>query len=542
MRKLYLHIGMPKTGSSAIQAFLLLNANELKKKGYYYPNDCKFEQPFQTSSGNASVLCEKFKENSLNEIITYLDDICYDSDCTVLSSEILYGAFRDQQELFFQSLKNFDYRIIFYVRRQDNLYQSLFNQSVKHSNTTDPNFASVLLRSCDYSEILLRSLKYKTPEKILIRPYEQAQFEGGNIYSDFLKCIGLDWDDSFIRPDDYVNPSLNREALLFRIFLNQIAFEKNNWKLKHSVNNQLQKYSVEKMFGKPFLDHSLLSASQRIKIIQEYDDKNSQIARLFLKREDGRLFFDSIPQNSESTTDKMELDLDNINEIIHFINKANNQLIVDLYRSLFEKENLSNEMNNKRKQFLIVIRKELKRYGSRSLYREFKKAEKDFCKRNRLEIKSNSLYVLNKVNFLNATSNFSDDITNGSINIDGESIVIHSVGDDPYWEISKDFQTMTLPIMVQSVIEPPQQTEFQIFYQTKSDPSYSQQKSVKYQLQTGVNVVSLMIADDDFNGKLRIDPGNSDGDYKIKEIVFRGKPKKRELFWVSFFFGDKKAD
>ena len=38
MAKAYLHIGMPKTGTTAIQCFLRDNREELKKQGFCYPD------------------------------------------------------------------------------------------------------------------------------------------------------------------------------------------------------------------------------------------------------------------------------------------------------------------------------------------------------------------------------------------------------------------------------------------------------------------------------------------------------------------------
>lgn len=59
-----MHVGSPKTESSALHAFLLLNAQKLRKKGYHYPVNYKFNQAFQTSSGNAyklGALIEKYR-------------------------------------------------------------------------------------------------------------------------------------------------------------------------------------------------------------------------------------------------------------------------------------------------------------------------------------------------------------------------------------------------------------------------------------------------------------------------------------------------
>lgn len=58
MRKtLYLHIGTPKTGSSAIQTFLEQNRETLRSKGIDYPGGPAKKTQFSAQSGNGRDLC-----------------------------------------------------------------------------------------------------------------------------------------------------------------------------------------------------------------------------------------------------------------------------------------------------------------------------------------------------------------------------------------------------------------------------------------------------------------------------------------------------
>jgi hypothetical protein len=41
MKKIYLHIGYPKTGTSAIQKMVSINDNNLIENGILYPNECR---------------------------------------------------------------------------------------------------------------------------------------------------------------------------------------------------------------------------------------------------------------------------------------------------------------------------------------------------------------------------------------------------------------------------------------------------------------------------------------------------------------------
>lgn len=58
MKTLYLHIGMPKTGTSSIQKFLLQNPEALARQGYCFPK-LPHKYPYVYNNRNAHFMVGK---------------------------------------------------------------------------------------------------------------------------------------------------------------------------------------------------------------------------------------------------------------------------------------------------------------------------------------------------------------------------------------------------------------------------------------------------------------------------------------------------
>ena len=72
-------------------------------------------------------------------------------------------------------------------------------------------------------------------------------------------------------------------------------------------------------------------------------------------------------------------------------------------------------------------------------------------------------------------------------------------------------------------LEAPAATRLELFYQTKQAAQFSGERIVAALLQPGRNQILLEVNDPDFNGLLRLDPGQVAGSYKIRSaVVFAG--------------------
>ncbi len=135
MKKVDLHIGHGKTGTSYIQSALALSEKQLSEAGILYPD---FTRHFskaragRITSGNINP-----SKQSLYECLGELEDAAQQS--ILFSNEALFGEFRkpDARSLL-QRLQDAGYmlRVLLFIRDPLEHAVSLYQQSVKRSGTT----------------------------------------------------------------------------------------------------------------------------------------------------------------------------------------------------------------------------------------------------------------------------------------------------------------------------------------------------------------------------------------------------------------------
>jgi hypothetical protein len=135
IKTIYLHIGLCKTGTLSIQRFLSLNSTQLLRIGVHYikadnrgnghPNLAKsfiVDWPgFKMTHGNL----EEARSLVLKEIV----NSCYDT--FLISSENFMLACPKSVYEYFSAIPNVTIKIVLFVRSQDELAESSYNQLVK---------------------------------------------------------------------------------------------------------------------------------------------------------------------------------------------------------------------------------------------------------------------------------------------------------------------------------------------------------------------------------------------------------------------------
>ena len=320
-QQLYIHVGMPKTGSSAIQAFLALNKDYLAKNGFAYPNHPGFSQAFQTSSGNVADMLKWIRNENTPVFDIFLKKV--KSKNIILSSEILFVALNEDPEKFAKFLCNKKYKIIFYIREFTDLIESCLNQQIKNHYLVDCSNIDHIVSSFDYYKCLINATKYIEKNNIVVRRYADKQFYKGNIYADFMQIIGLEVNSDVRYPEKVVNPSLNKEALSFRIMLNKSFFGQKNINQKYNINGILAEYSVE---NKEPDNYKLLSLEQRKKMLSNYSSKEKELVTLFFNKTDVPLF----DQKIEETKQYGELPAEKLFSILAFIKQRDLKLFNEI--------------------------------------------------------------------------------------------------------------------------------------------------------------------------------------------------------------------
>lgn len=189
-KQVYIHVGPPKTGTSAIQSWLNSSIKELKAHGIFYPPH-KFDKN-GISSGNFEEIVTITEEGN-----RYFDD--EKASATLANfAQSSYSALLLSSEHFFYYLLWFFSRLpkskfIFYIRHPIPSLESSFHQEVKrHGRTEDFSLPQDL---GFYNLSVISRLSRAFGVEVEYRYYGNETFEGGTLYTDFARCF-----DSFIVP------------------------------------------------------------------------------------------------------------------------------------------------------------------------------------------------------------------------------------------------------------------------------------------------------------------------------------------------------
>lgn len=304
-KKLFIHIGTNKTGTSAIQHLLNSRRKELARHGLLYPRTgcvgvahygisrmlgfAHGKQPAPEAERTA------FRKRFKAEVEKSACKTC------VISSE--FFVLPKNVEMVRAFFADFDCRIVVYFRRHDHWWSSAYNQAVK--TVVHPpwmrGFQGFLnfnrkknTKSGNYRALLNRWEKVFSRENIIVRPYEREQNQP-NIIVDFLKAI----DCADLCPTSYqsevlqVNRSLDhRSTFLLEIF--------NRMTVADDARRLLIDYVVKN--AKPKSSEQFVSPEIRKQLVDKKNAQYQYIAREYLKRPDGILYFEPLPDPQAAWT------------------------------------------------------------------------------------------------------------------------------------------------------------------------------------------------------------------------------------------------
>lgn len=337
-KTLYIHIGGHKTGTSAIQEFLFLNRKRLMNKGYLYPltggKKHHFiplglqNRPFHTNPKELTRSFVKEIQESKQENI-------------VISSEVFemlhYEEISRLKELI---TDEFLVKIIFYMRRQDLNIESRYNQLIRASARLEKKFDEYFndnsFQVLDYYALLLPWRQAFGKENVIVRVYEKEQLPNG-LFDDFLNAIGLDLDKTYKIPTESINPSLNWD-LVEIIRLCNIHF-KEDPNFHRYLLNALSRIHLKNTI--PNGKQDLLSPQQRHDIAERFSESNEKVAREYLGRKDGRLFYAPLPDLDEPWEPynglTVEIFVPIFAQMLYNIHKKNQKKIKNVRMPIYDK-------------------------------------------------------------------------------------------------------------------------------------------------------------------------------------------------------------
>lgn len=302
MTTVYLHIGAPKTATSSLQALFAAQHETLLNQGLLYPSQlrhgdahhllaCDLIDQFQNKKqkmpdfwygdrprGQAwqSLLEEIAEHTNLNSVF--------------VSTELFFGQsdnLLDMLNYIKNKLANFDVKIIAYLRRQDLMHSSFYNQDVKGARQWPTSacefYEQHQLFVRGYDALFEAWASVFGENNIIIRPFEQSQWRDGDLLKDVCHILNISL-SGFELPK--INDALGSNQVYIKRALNKVGFSKE-------LNEQV----IEQLFSlyqeKPTSNISYVSPRYYQKARKEWLQANNNITEKFL---DGTpLFTETIP-------------------------------------------------------------------------------------------------------------------------------------------------------------------------------------------------------------------------------------------------------
>ncbi len=221
-RRLWLHIGSHKTGTSSLQVTLRANEALLLDRGLGVARSAPWPHvhPHLAHVNPAQVMPEGFKIRDPVEFARFLAS--FDSDTVIASSENFAFIFQQAaiDDLASALTKQFDeVRILAYLRRQDRHAVSHHQEGAKHDRMAEsalwghglhalPDPSPLHRLYLDYDQRLGMWEKAFGSENLVVRIFDRNLLKDGDIVADVLDVIGLSHEGLERIPDR--NVSLGR--------------------------------------------------------------------------------------------------------------------------------------------------------------------------------------------------------------------------------------------------------------------------------------------------------------------------------------------
>ena len=332
MKRIILHIGIPKTGSTALQSFLNQQAdrNKLDKYsiGYYLPS--RAYVPWGGYSNGDFVLAEALRRlgepkdsekrdfllsnPSLDIVRLKLDEGLFEAlnkekelfseyaksyDNIVLSEEVLW-----HYELFYPEFwstvreyleeccgEDIEIDIVVYLRRQDKWILSKWKEDMRNEIPSPWDFYQTLAEYerigwLDYYSSMKRIEEVFGKEHLIIRNYERQVLNNNDICYDFLSICGFNADDIMENYNEMKeNLSINVEAALALCIINKEQVKKNKFSQRMNIYRAASHFSSIFQGG-----NQIQIIEERKELLKRYSGSNDAVTEAYLN---GQPLFDN---------------------------------------------------------------------------------------------------------------------------------------------------------------------------------------------------------------------------------------------------------
>jgi len=342
-KKLYLHIGQEKTGTTSIQRAFDTHRDKLESLGFLYPkatavgknillgamfgSDRGDKPLFQAAIEKRGGTIESFTKAVQTELRTEYEGS--KAKNLILSSEFI-AAHTDLEKVkeYCDSIAEHT-EVILYIREQSSLMMSLYSTFVKGGGITFGALSELsdkkIPDSFSYRKMLERITKV-FPDNLTVRIFEREGLRAGNIINDFLEFLGIaEHEDDFQITRQNESLSIVGVEVLKAINIHMpIVVDGQKNMARTALIKDVTEIDAMRNFDKPAL------SSDEIKTIEKLCRADNKWVRdNYFK--DRKSLFESAKTSKQSSLNKEDV-LDHAAE-----------LITTAYTRLWERQALLNE-------------------------------------------------------------------------------------------------------------------------------------------------------------------------------------------------------
>ncbi len=294
-KKLLIHAGVHRTGTTAVQGLLAANAEQLKRNGIIYPTyygkpDAVNHTQLAWDIHNANYKPEELKswaeslERKRGHIVVLSAE-----DFSILPNLDFLDGF----------LELFDVEVVFYLRRQDDWVNSWYNQNVKWPisghlfQCTPTEFLGHLdeFHWIGYFDLADRWAKKVGKENIRIRIVEKGQTTDSS--ADFCNLCGIDFE---LEKKTATRHNESMPASQIEI-IRRLGTYQYSWEVRSKIYVALRELRGSS-------DSNVYPRAIRQLILARYEVQNQMVAEHYLGREDKVLFRDMSMADPKGNVDE----------------------------------------------------------------------------------------------------------------------------------------------------------------------------------------------------------------------------------------------
>lgn len=320
-KKLYIHVGHQKCGSTTIQHWLKKHEKNLETMGIKYLKSGRGElgNSYVHHELALEVLTNNFKDGK-NNVFDNLKQEINNSDAEnfIISAENFIQITEKKQLLQLRDClpTNLELNLVFIYRNQYQWLSSQWAQLAKNGTTFDDfdnwfDRFSQSLRALRYNEICDFWDQYFEPSYLHVLSFEDLVYSNSGLLSNFFDLIGIDGisSDLFQESKNYnISPSYKTILLCQQIFsciketeeLFWLFQQEENIRIREIISKYIQEFSQGRGFNQEKID--FMSLEQKKLVFDYYYGSNLELIDRFSSRDKFKLFLKA-PTESKNYMD-----------------------------------------------------------------------------------------------------------------------------------------------------------------------------------------------------------------------------------------------